>query len=66
MPLVRVIKPYKFAHAGIHVEEFEPAEGPIETTDECAAQGVEDGAFELPAQDLDPDKTPPKGSGKAK
>lgn len=31
-----VIKPFKFAHAGIHVEEFTPSSEPIDTTDECA------------------------------
>ncbi len=42
MPLIKFIKPYKFAHQGIHVEEFQPSDEPVETTDECAAQAIED------------------------
>ena len=43
MPLIKFHKPYKFAHHGIHVEEFQPGDEPVETTDECAAQAIEDG-----------------------
>ncbi len=43
MPIIKFIKPYKFAHHGCRVEEFEPGDEPVETTDECAAQAIEDG-----------------------
>ncbi len=44
MPFVKFHKPYKFAHDGIRVEEFTPGNEPVETTDECAAQAIQDGA----------------------
>jgi hypothetical protein len=43
MTHITVIKPFKFAHRGIDVEEFEPAKEPRETTDECAALAVAEG-----------------------
>ena len=40
MPEIIVKKPFKFAHRGIHVEEFTPSDKPVETTDECAALAI--------------------------
>ena len=37
-----VLKPFKFAHRGIDVEEFFPSTEPIETTDECADLAIEE------------------------
>jgi hypothetical protein len=41
MPLILVLKPFKFAHSGYRVQEFEPKAEPVETTDECAAIAIE-------------------------
>lgn len=43
MPKIKVIKPFKFAHQGIHVEAFEPGPDPVDTTDECADVAVAEG-----------------------
>ncbi len=43
MPLIKVKKPFKFAHFGYHVEEFEPSDDTIETTDECADLAIAEG-----------------------
>lgn len=40
MPFITVKKPFKFAHHGYQVEEFEPSTEPVETTDECAQLAV--------------------------
>ena len=40
MKTIIVLKPFKFAHEGIHVEEFTPSDDPIETTDECAELAI--------------------------
>lgn len=40
MPMIIVDVPFKFAHGGFAIEEFEPGEDPIETTDECAEVAV--------------------------
>lgn len=37
-----VLKPFKFAHRGIDVEEFFPSTEPIETTEECADLAIEE------------------------
>jgi hypothetical protein len=61
MPLVKFHKPYKFAHQGIHVEEFQPGDDPVETTEECAAQAIEDGvAKAVKAKAAAPDKSEEK------
>jgi hypothetical protein len=43
MPEIIVKKPFKFAHGGYQVEEFEPSKEPRETTDECADLAVAEG-----------------------
>lgn len=43
MPKIQILKPFKFAHHGYQVEEFEPADEPVDTTDECAACAIEEG-----------------------
>lgn len=43
MPQIKVLKPFKFAHLGFQVEEFEPADEAIETSDECAAVAITEG-----------------------
>ena len=43
MPKIIVATAFKFAHAGIHVEEFAPGEEPVETTDECADLAIGEG-----------------------
>lgn len=40
--LLLILKPFKFAHEGIRVEEFEPGDEPVELTDECAAVALEE------------------------
>lgn len=68
MPFIKFHKPWKFAHQGIRVEEF-AAGDEVDTTDECAAQAIEDGVAKpvkppkaapapAPAADPQPD-TPP-------
>ncbi len=41
MPRITVLQPFKFAHGGHTVQEFEPGE--VETTDECADLAVSEG-----------------------
>jgi hypothetical protein len=43
MPQIIVDQPFKFAHRGCDVEEFEPSADPRETTDECARVACEEG-----------------------
>ena len=43
MKTIIVTKPFKFAHEGIRVEEFEASSEPIETTDECADLAIAEG-----------------------
>ena len=43
MPKIIVTQPFKFAHHGYLVEEFNPAPDAIDTTDECAAIAVGEG-----------------------
>ncbi len=43
MPALIIIKPFKFAHGGIHVEEFLPGAEAQELTDECAAVALAEG-----------------------
>ena len=50
MKTIIVTKPFKFAHEGIHVEEFEASSDPIETTDECADLAVAEKWAKFPRQ----------------
>lgn len=47
MPQITVLQPFKFAHHGYQVEEFEPTDEPIDTSDECAEIAVREGWAEL-------------------
>lgn len=57
MPKIIVLTPFKFAHEGIRVEEFDVSDEPCETTAECAEVAVEEGWAELVAED----PRPPRG-----
>jgi hypothetical protein len=50
MAHIIVSKPFKFAHAGIQVEEFEPGPVAIETTDECADLAIAEDWATAPVQ----------------
>jgi hypothetical protein len=54
MPKIIVLAPFKFAHHGHQVEEFEPSDEPRETTDECADLAVVEGWAEH-AHDTSPE-----------
>jgi hypothetical protein len=43
MPEIIVTKPFKFAHGGHRVEEFEPGKKPVETTEEVAQLALAEG-----------------------
>lgn len=43
MPEIIVTKPFKFAHGGHRVEEFEAGKKPVETTDEVAQLALAEG-----------------------
>jgi hypothetical protein len=43
MPKIIVKEPFKFAHHGYQVEEFEPVADAIETSDECAEIAIREG-----------------------
>lgn len=43
MPMIQILKPFKFAHHGYQVEEFEPSDEPRDTSDECAEIAVREG-----------------------
>lgn len=47
MPQIKVLKAFAFAHHGYQVEEFQPADAPIDTSDECAEIAVREGWAEL-------------------
>ena len=47
MPQIKVLQPFKFAHHGYQVEDFEPSEEPRETSDECADIAVREGWAKL-------------------
>jgi hypothetical protein len=49
MPQIIVKKAFRFAHHGHQVEAFEPADEPVDTTDECAGLAVAEGWASLPA-----------------
>lgn len=49
MPLIIITKPFKFAHHGYRVEEFQASDEPRETTDECAELAVAEGWARLSA-----------------
>lgn len=55
MPHITVLQPFKFAHHGYQVEEFEPSEEPRETSDECAEIAVREGWAELAAAPAAPE-----------
>lgn len=57
MPKIIVKKPFKFAHHGHQVEEFEPSEDPRETSDECADLAIFEGW--ATAADADPASAQP-------
>jgi hypothetical protein len=67
MPLIKVLQPFKFAHHGYQVEEFEAAEEPRETTQECADLAVAEGWAVLsePTEPGGPPAKPSKASSKA-
>lgn len=50
MKTIIVIKPFKFAHEGIRVQEFEVSAEPVETTDECADLAVAEKWAKFPRQ----------------
>lgn len=43
MPKIIITQPFKFAHHGYQVEEFQPSTDVCETTDECAQVAVAEG-----------------------
>lgn len=43
MPKIIVIKPFKFAHHGYQVEEFEASKEAVETSTECAEIAIREG-----------------------
>ena len=43
MPKIIVTQPFKFAHHGYQVEEFEPSYAPRDTSDECAELACAEG-----------------------
>lgn len=47
MPKIKVIKPFKFAHHGYEVEEFEPSDEPRETTQEVVDTLKKEGFFKV-------------------
>lgn len=59
MPLLIVTKPFKFAHHGIHVEEFAPSKEPIQLTDECAEVALAEGWAKEPRAQRAPISTKP-------
>jgi len=58
IPHIIVTAPFKFAHFGYQVEEFEPGADVRETTDECAAIAIENG-WATPAVEKDDAKAAP-------
>ena len=61
MPQITVTQPFKFAHGGHQVEEFDVSEEPRETTDECAELAIAEGwavAVQTPAPAPAPVPTP--------
>lgn len=50
MPHIIVKKPFKFAHEGIRVQEFEPSTEAVEVSDECAAVALEEGWAKVPGE----------------
>jgi hypothetical protein len=49
MPQIIVKQAFRFAHHGHQVEAFEPADEPVDTTDECAELAIAEGWAEAPA-----------------
>ena len=66
MPKIIVDQPFKFAHHGYQVEEFEPGEEPVETTDECADVAVAEKWARLVGEAPPPPPPPPPVEPKPK
>jgi hypothetical protein len=49
MPQIIVKQAFRFAHHGHQVEAFEPADEPVDTTDQCAELAIAEGWAEAPA-----------------
>lgn len=60
MPKIKVLRPFKFAHHGYQVEDFEPSDEPRETTQEVVEALRNEGLFEVEGE------TPAKPAGKKK
>lgn len=58
MPQITVLQPFKFAHGGHTVEEFEPGPQPRETTAECAELAVREGWASLVGEERALDAAP--------
>ncbi|MBT9495367.1 MAG: hypothetical protein IV107_24100 [Paucibacter sp.] len=61
MPQIIVLKPFKFAHLGYQVEEFEPSDEPRETTQEVVDVLKDEGFFTVCGEeekDGEPGKKP--------
>lgn len=54
MPLYIITKPFKWAHGGVRVEEFESGPDPVELPDDCAEVAL----AEKWAKPAKPAKTP--------
>lgn len=48
MPQIIVKQAFRFAHHGHQVEAFEPADEPVDTTDECAELAIAEGWAKAP------------------
>lgn len=54
MPIIYVNVPFKFAHDGHRVEEFESSDDPRETTDDCAEVALAEGWASLTPREAAP------------
>ena len=66
MPQIKVIQPFKFAHHGYQVEEFEPSDAPRDTSDECAEIAVREGWAKAIGEAPENKDAAPKRATKAK
>lgn len=71
MPKIIVTAPFKFAHFGYQVEEFEPSDEPRETTQEVVDVLKDEGFFtvcpsEADTSDPAPEETPAAATKTAK
>jgi hypothetical protein len=57
MPKLIITAPFHFAHAGIHVESFEPGKEPVDLTDECAEVALAEGWAKKPRGKAEPVET---------